>query len=234
LVASGIPLPLQHINGFQGSTMIKVYGFSKVNAMARGNTRDLRVLWALEEMQLPFEVVGMDHPAHDLNAEAYRRLSPFEQIPSIDDDGVLLSESGAILIYLAQKSGRLIPSDAAGQAQVLRWCFAALNSVEVPLLSLLVLDWTRDGSCGKHRQFLVGWANRVLGNLERWLAGREFVATDHFTVADILVAHVISMGARDESLIAPYAGVAAYRDRCLARPAWKRTIEAYDKRVEAA
>jgi glutathione S-transferase len=68
--------------------MLKLYGFSKVNAVARGHTRDLRVLWALEEMQLPFELAGMDHPAHDLNTEAYRRLSPFEQIPSIDDDGL--------------------------------------------------------------------------------------------------------------------------------------------------
>ena len=56
--------------------MLKLYGFSKVNAVARGNTRDLRVLWALEEMQLPFELAGMDHPAHDLDTEAYRRLSP--------------------------------------------------------------------------------------------------------------------------------------------------------------
>ena len=68
--------------------MLKLYGFSKVNAVARGHTRDLRVLWALEEMQLPFELAGMDHPAHDLNTEAYRRLSPFEQIPSIDDDSL--------------------------------------------------------------------------------------------------------------------------------------------------
>ena len=77
--------------------MLKLYGFSKVNAVARGNTRDLRRLWALEEMQLPFELAGMDHPAHDLDTEAYRRLSPFEQIPN--------------------------------------------------------------DSCGKHRQFLVGWVN---------------------------------------------------------------------------
>lgn len=75
--------------------MLKVYGFSKVNALARTRTRDLRVLWALEELQLPFELVGMDHPAQDLSAEAYRRLSPFAQIPSIDDDGLVLSESGA-------------------------------------------------------------------------------------------------------------------------------------------
>jgi glutathione S-transferase len=67
--------------------MLKLYAFSEVNAYARGYTRDLRVLWALEEMQLPFKLVGMDHPAHDLNREAYRQLSPFEQIPAIDDDG---------------------------------------------------------------------------------------------------------------------------------------------------
>jgi glutathione S-transferase len=213
--------------------MLKLYGFSKVNAGARGHTRDLRVLWALEEMQLPFEPAGMDHPAHDLNTEAYRRQSPFEQIPSIDDDGLVLSESAAILVYLAKKSGRLIPGDRAGEAQVVRWCFAAMSSVEPPLLSLMVLDWTADGSCGKHREFLVGWANRVLTNLERWFADRDFVATKTFTGADILMAHVLSAGIKDEGLIAPYPGVASYRDRCLARPAWKRTIEAYCARVEA-
>jgi glutathione S-transferase len=116
---------------------------------------------------------------------------------------------------------------------VLRWCFAAMNSVEVPLLSLMVLDWTADGSCGKHREFLVGWVNRVLTNLERWLADRDFVATEAFSVADILMAHVLSAGIKDEALIAPYPGVAAYRDRCLARPAWKRAFEAYCARVEA-
>ena len=213
--------------------MLKIYGFSKVNAGARGHTRDLRVLWALEEMQLPFELAGMDHPAHDLNSDAYRRLSPFEQIPSIDDDGLILSESGAILVYLAKKSGRLIPGDLAGEAQVVRWCFAALNSIKPPLLALMVLDWTADGSCGKHREFLVGWVNRVLANLERWLADRHFIATTDFTVADILMAHVLRSGFKDERLIAPYPGVASYRDRCLARAAWTRTIEAYYARVEA-
>ena len=214
--------------------MLKLYGFSKVNALARGHTRDLRVLWALEEMKVPFEVAGMDHPAHDLGTEDYRRLSPFQQIPAIDDDGVVLSESAAIIVYLAKKYGRLIPRDLAGEAQVMRWCFAAMNSVEPPLLGLMVLDWTSDGTCGKHREFMVGWVNRVLGNLERWLAGRDFVATGDFTVADILMAHVLSAGVKDEKLIAPYPAAVAYRDRCLARPAWKRTIEAYCARVEAA
>ena len=149
--------------------MLKVYGFSKVNAFARGNTRDLRVLWALEEMQMPFELVGMDHPAHELNSDAYRRLSPFEQIPAIDDDGVVLSESAAILIYLAKKAGKLIPSDPAGEAQVVRWSFAAMNTVEMPLLTLLLMGFvTKKDEPASYRDFTVGWAKR---HLATWTAG---------------------------------------------------------------
>jgi glutathione S-transferase len=213
--------------------MLKVYGFSKVNAFARGNTRDLRVLWALEEMQMPFELVGMDHPAHDLNTDAYRRLSPFEQLPAIDDDGVVLSESAAILVYLAKKAGRLIPPDAAGEAQVVRWCFAAMNTVELPLLTLLIMDFvTKPGEPATYRDFTVGWAKRHLANLDRWLDGRAFIATESFTVADILMAHALDE-IKDPSLIEPFARVASYRERCLARPAWKRTLDSYFARVEA-
>ena len=114
--------------------MLRLYGFSKVNAVARGHTRDLRVLWTLPEMGLPYEIVGMDHPNHDLDSPSYRALNPFGQIPVIDDDGVVVTESGAILIYLARKTGKLLPRDLAGEAQVLRWSIAALNTIEIPLL----------------------------------------------------------------------------------------------------
>jgi glutathione S-transferase len=213
--------------------MLKVYCFGKVNPVARGNTRDLRVLWALEEMQMPFELVGMDHPAHDLNTDAFRRLSPFEQIPAIDDDGVVLSESAAILIYLAKKAGKLIPPDLAGEAQVVRWCFAAMNTVEMPLLNLLLIGFVTDSDePTPYREFLVGWAKRHLANLDRWLDGREFIATDAFTVADILMAHALDE-IKDPGLIEPYARVASYRRRCFARPAWKRALDSYNARVEA-
>lgn len=214
--------------------MLKVYGFSRVNSVARGNTRDLRVLWALEEMQLPFELVGMDHPAHDLNTDAYRKLSPFEQIPAIDDDGIVLSESAAILVYLAKKTGKLIPIDLAGEAEVVRWCFAAMNSVELPMLNIQLLDFGIGGAGAKAvREFMLQWANRHLANLERWLEGREFVATDMFTVADILMSHVLSE-VQDDDLFEPYPRVLAYRERCKSRPAWRRTIDSYCARVEAA
>jgi len=178
-------------------------------------------------------LVGMDHPAHELNSDVYRRLSPFEQIPAIDDDGLVLSESAAILVYLAKRSGRLMPADCAGEAQVLRWCFAAMNTVEMPLMGLIVHDWTADGTGGKPREFLVGWVQRALGNLERWFDDRDYVATGDFTIADILMAHVLSSGVKDAGLLATYPRLVAYRDRCLARPAWKRTFEAYSARVQA-
>lgn len=214
--------------------MLKVYGFSRVNKGAHGKTRDLRVLWALEEMQLPFEIIGLDHPAHELNTDAYRRLSPFEQLPALEDDGVVLSESAAILIYLARKSGRLMPKELAGEAQVTRWCFAAVNSLELPLMSLNMIDWVEQGNgCAKYREFVRAWAELRLPQLDRWLDGREWVATESFTVADILVSHVLS-GIQDDALLAPHERVKAYRDRCFARPAWKRAIDSYHARVEAA
>ena len=146
---------------------------------------------------------------------------------------MVLPESAAILIYLAKKAGKLIPADTAGEAQVMRWCFAAMNTVELPLLTLILLDFvTKKDEALTHRDFTVGWAKRHLANLDRWLDGRAFIATEAFTVADILMAHALDE-IKDPGLIEPYAGVASYRERCLARPAWKRTLESYFARVEA-
>ncbi len=212
--------------------MLEVYGFSRVNAFARGNTRDLRVLWALEEMGLPYTIVGMDHPNHDLDSEDFRAKNPFGQLPVIDDDGVVVTESGAILLYLARKSGKLIPSDLVGESQVLRWSVAALNSVEPPVLTMWFVGLS-GGKGTKPHDALHQWANMRLGQLDGWLANRSFVATDEFTVADILMTHVLTAGSTDQALLEPYEHVRNYLARCTERPAWTRTLEAYEKRVEA-
>src|SRR4051794_18824398 len=145
--------------------MLKVYGFGRVNKFARGNTRDLRVLWALEEMGLPYEIVGLDHPKHDLESPAYRALNPFGQIPAIDDEGVVVTESGAILLYLARKTGKLMPRDLAGEAQVLRWSVAALNTVEVPVLTHWFVDLF-GGKGTKASDALAGWKKMRLEQLD--------------------------------------------------------------------
>jgi glutathione S-transferase len=210
--------------------MLKVYGFARVNKIARGNTRDLRVLWALEEMGLPYEVVGLDHPNHDLDSPAYRAVNPFGQIPAIDDEGVVVTESGAILLYLARKSGKLLPQDLAGEAQVLRWSVAALNTIEVPVLTLWFVN-IMGGKGSKPSDALHAWADMRLKELDGWLADRQFIATDDFTVADILMTHVLG-GGTDPELLKPRANILAYRARCTDRPAWKKTLHAYSERVE--
>jgi len=212
--------------------MLKLYGFGRVNKGARGNTRDLRVLWALEEIGLPYEIVGMDHPNHDLDSPAYRALNPFGQIPVIDDDGVVVSESGAILLYLARKSGKLMPRDLAGEAQVLRWSFTALTTIEVPVLSLWFVNLS-GGKDSKPSEALRGWAAMRLKQLDGWLTNRQFIATEDFTVADILMTHVLDAGTHQE-MLKPHPNLLAYRARCTERPAWKKTVDAYCERVEAA
>lgn len=213
--------------------MITVYGFSRVNAFAHGRTRDLRVLWALEEMGLPYQLKGMDHPANELSSEAFLALNPFRQLPVLDDEGIVVTESGAILLYLAKKSGKLNGADIAGQASVMRWCFAALSTVEIPMVLVDVLSWDSMKGPGNEKpgEFAAGWANRHLTGLERWLEGREFIATKEFTVADILMSHVLSI-VQDSALLEPYPRVRAYRERCYSRPAWKKTFDAYQARVQ--
>jgi glutathione S-transferase len=212
--------------------MLKLYGFARVNKGAHGSTRDLRVLWALEELGLPYEICGMDHPNHDLDSPAYRALNPFGQIPVIDDDGVVVSESGAILLYLARKTGKLLPHDLAGEAQVLRWSFAAVTTIEVPVLSLWFVNIT-GGKDSKPSEALRAWAEMRLKQLDGWLKDREFIAAEDFTVADILMTHVLDAGTRRE-MLKPFLNLLAYRARCTERPAWKKTLEAYRERVEAA
>src|SRR4051812_19978468 len=202
-----------------GSRMLKVYSFSRVNKIARGNTRDLRVLWALEEMGLPYDIVGMDHPNHDLDTDEFRAKNPFGQIPIIDDEGVIVTESGAILLYLARKSGKLMPTDLAGEAQVLRWTFTALNTIELPMLARWFVNLS-GGTGSAPSEALHGWSKQRLSELDGWLSNRQFVATEAFTVADILMTHVLGIGT-GQDLLKPYTSVLAYQARCSEREAWK-------------
>jgi len=211
--------------------MLKIYGFSRVNDVAHGNTRDLRALWALEEIGVPYEIVGMDHPNHDLDSPAFKAQNPFGQLPVLDDEGTIVSESGAIVLYLARKSGKLIPSDLAGEAQVLRWSVAALNTVEMPLLAMWFVNMS-GGKGSKPSAALQQWSELRLGQLDGWLANRQFVATEEFTVADILMSHVLASGT-DQILLKSHTNILAYTKRCTEREAWKRTIDAYNERVEA-
>ncbi|HEX7028169.1 MAG TPA: glutathione S-transferase family protein [Gammaproteobacteria bacterium] len=205
--------------------MITLYAFGRVHPGMVGEGRDLRAQWALEETGLPYRVHALDYLAGELDGPAYSRLSCFRQVPVIDDDGFIVGESGAVLLYIAEKAGRLIPADFAGRMRVVQWCFAALATVERPLFEIQMIDGGLGGEgADARRTVLVKEAGRWLAGLERRLAGREWIACETFTVADILLATVLRQ-VRHTDLIGPYPRLKAYYARALARPGWRRTLD---------
>jgi len=86
--------------------MITLYGFGRVFRQVIGETRDLRAQWALEEAGLPYRVHGVDHTGGENQSAAYVRMNCFRLLPVIDDDGFVVAESGAVLLYIAEKAGR--------------------------------------------------------------------------------------------------------------------------------
>ena len=210
--------------------MITLYGFGRVHSQVIGETRDLRAQWALEETGLPYRVHGLDHTGGELDEPTYSRISCFHLVPAIDDDGFVVVESGAVLIYLAEKAGRLIPSDLQGRTRVIQWCFAALSTVERPLMEIQLIDKFGTHEAGKRRVEMVKEAGRWLDGLERRLDGREWIAVPEFSVADILLATVLRE-VRTTDLLSQYPRLTAYYTRALERPAWKRTLALYAERL---
>ncbi len=208
--------------------MITLYGFGRIFRAGIGETKDLRVEWALQETGLPYRVHALDHTAGELDSEAYSKISPFHQAPAIDDDGFIVAESGAAVLYIAEKAGKLIPSDMKGRTRVTQWCFAALSTVAPPVSIMGLGDIAGLNDDG--RALWLGVTNRFLSGVESRLDGREWIACAEFTVADILLASVLRE-IRTTDLMDSYPRLKDFYARALARPAWERTLELYAKRL---
>jgi glutathione S-transferase len=211
--------------------MITLYGIGRIFPEGMGETKDLRVQWALEEIGLPYRVHALDHTAGELDSEAYSRISPFRQVPVIDDDGFVVAESAAVVLYLAEKAGKLIPRDVQGRTRVVQWCFAAVGTVEPTLTCIDLIGIFDSGKAAqKLHEEARQLARRWLGHVERRLEGREWIACADFTVADIMMAGVLRV-IRKTDLIAPFPRLKAYFERCQSRPAWQRTLSLSAERL---
>ena len=205
--------------------MITLYAFGRVYPGMIGKGRDLRAQWALEETQLPYRVHALDFIGGELSGQAYSQLTYFNQVPLIEDDGFIVGESGAVLLYIAEKAGKLIPADLQGRTQVVQWCFTALATVERPLFEIQMINLgVRGQETQVQRESLSKEAGRWFAGLERRLEGREWIACEMFTVADILLATVLRLF-RHTDLLEPFPRLRAYCARALARPAWQRTLQ---------
>jgi glutathione S-transferase len=204
--------------------MITLYGIGDIFEGGRGETKDLRVQWALEEVGLDYRFHALDQTAGELDTDSYTELSPFNQVPVIDDDGFVVAESAAILLYVAEKSGRLIPGDVQGRTTVMQWCLAAVSTVAPTLQCIDTIEiFDEDESATKILAETRKLAGRWFRGVERRLQHREWLADADFTVADIAMASVLRT-IRKTDLMEPYPHIRSYYERCHARPAWQRTL----------
>ncbi len=181
----------------------------------RGYVRDIRARWALEEAGLKYSIKAV--PFQDRNAEHFAH-QPFGQVPWLEDGEISLFESGAMLLYIGERSSALLPTDPKGRAHVQEWLFAALNSVEMASLPWFILQFAGGTDDSPERKRLDAFLDSRLQHMETVLAQREWLG-DSFSIADIAMADVLRLVYRFEGL-ANYPSCRDYMTRALARPAF--------------
>ena len=190
----------------------------------QGLARDMRVRWALEEVGQPYDVrlvsfTEMKEPAH-------RALHPFGQIPTYEEGDLALFESGAIIFHIAERHAGLLPEDANARARAIMWMFAALSTVEPPIVDREIVTYAeRDKSWRDERMAMVEDRIRVrLGELSARL-GRADWLDGAFSAADVLMVHVLQR-LKSSNILDDYPNLSAYVARAEARPAFKRAFAA--------
>jgi glutathione S-transferase len=201
-----------------------ITAFDWVPDFAKGQVRDFRVRWALEEVGQPYEVRYLAQ-GEQKGAE-HRARQPFGQVPTYEEDGLTLFESGAIVHHIATKWPGLMPADAAGRALATEWMFAALNTVEPPIGELAYVDiFEADKPWSKPRRPAV--EERIASrfkDVSRRLGDNEWFNGD-FSSGDLLMVSVLRI-IEDDPLLAAHPNLVAYVKRGTDRPAFRRAIDA--------
>ena len=196
--------------------------FRWVPPFAQGLVRDLRVRWALEEAGRPYRVrlIGPE----DQESPEYRALQPFGQVPAIEDSGVRLFESGAIVLHIAEGSPTLLPSEVAARLRARTWMFAALSTVEPPILALNVLGMSapRSDGVGSVRDEVSARVDARLDSVAAFLADRDYLEGG-FSAADLLMTTVLRV-LRDTDKVTSRPVLRAYQRRCEDRPAFAKAL----------
>ena len=205
-------------------TVIIITTFEKSPDRGAGLARDTRVRWALEEVDQPYEVRPVSFRA--MKEPAHLALHPFGQIPTYEEGNLTLFETGAIVFHIAEQHTGLLPRDANAQARAITWMFAALNTIEPPILELVNAKLLEsDKPWNKERMPLL--RNRVRDRLKQlsvylgesnWLDGA-------FSAGDLMMVSVL-LRLKSSGLLNEYPNLAAYVARGEARPAYKRAFDA--------
>ena len=201
-----------------------ITAFERSPDRGRGLARDMRVRWALEEVGQPYDVRLVSFS--EMKESTHRVLHPFGQIPTYEEGDLVLFESGAIVFHLAGRHAGLLPDDANARARAITWIFAALNTVEPPILELTtarILEGDKPWS--KDRLPLV--EDRVRDRLKQLSArlGSADWLDGAFSAGDLMMVSVL-LRLKLSGILGEYPNLAAYVARGEARPAYKRAFDA--------
>jgi glutathione S-transferase len=201
-----------------------ITAFASSPDRGRGLARDMRVRWAFEEVGQPYDVrlvsfAEMKEPAH-------LTRNPFGQIPTYEEGDLTLFESGAIILHIAERHAGLLPEDADARARAIAWMFAALGTVEPPIVersSAVLLE--RDKPWYEARlPMLEDRVRKRLGELSRRLGEADWLDGD-FSAGDLMMVHVLRR-LTGSDLLEIYPNLCAYIARAEARPAYQRAFAA--------
>ena len=203
---------------------IVITAFERSPDGGQGLARDTRVRWALEEVGQPYDVRLVSFRA--MKQPAHLRLHPFGQIPTYEEGDLALFETGAIVFHIANRYGGLLPADANARARAITWMFAALNTVEPPILELVTARiFERDKPWATERLPLVEERTRQrLGQLSARLGDADWL-DGAFSAGDLMMVSVL-LRLKPSGILDEYPNLAAYVARGEARPAYKRAFDA--------
>jgi glutathione S-transferase len=201
-----------------------ISAFERSPDRGAGLARDMRVRWALEEVGQPYRVRLVSF--REMKQPAHRALHPFGQIPTYEEGDLALFESGAIVLHIAQRHAGLLPGDMAARARAIAWMFAAVNTVEPPILDRETAGYLERGEPW-YAQRLAGLEDRIRGRLADLSArlGDADWLDGGFSAGDLMMVEVL-LRLQGSGLLDEHANLAAYVARAEARPAFRRAFAA--------
>ena len=211
---------------------VTITAFEHSPDRGRGLARDTRIRWALEEVGQPYEVRLLSFA--NLKEQAHLLLHPFGQIPTFEEEDLVLFESGSIILHIAQRHSGLLPEDSNARARAITWMFAALSTVEPPILDLVTAKFLEgDKSWSVERLPLVeGRIRARLSQLSTRLGDADWL-DGPFSAGDLLMVSVMQR-LKTSGMLDEFPNLAAYILRAETRPAFQRAFAAQQAVFTAA
>ena len=203
---------------------ITITAFERSPDQGAGMARDMRVRWALEEVGQPYRVRLA--PWEQFKEEAHLARNPFGQIPTYEEGDLTLFESGAIVLHIAERFPGLLPKDANARARAVMWMFAALSTIEPPIVDREIVEYMEDGKSWQGERYAMV-DERIRGRLSQLSArmGDSEWLDGNFSAADIIMVHVLRR-LEGSGMLEEYPNLAAYVARAKERPAYQRAFAA--------